>query len=131
MKVLSARIWWLLGAITIASTPLSAQHVTPVGVVREHVIAFQPQSASSSHAMGTPSLLPSGDSSTPSIGRIAVTVLGAGIGAFVGVASVEIYKQANGKSSCSCDHSADYTGAAIGALTFGTLAWWLGGKWFD
>ena len=131
MKALFARLCWLLAAGTMASPPLSAQRISPAGVVQSRIDASELAVASSVHAVFTAVLPSPNDVAHRSIGQVAVTILGAGIGAFVGVASVEIYKQANGKSSCSCDHSADYTGATIGVLTLGGVAWLLGGKWFD
>ena len=130
MKVRSAAIWVVLGTATIAFKPLPAQRVSPSAVVSTETLTARSVDAGAP-TLTRPERFAPDEGRHPSIGRVAATLLGAGLGAFIGVASVEIYKQTNGKSSCSCNRSADYTGAAIGAVTLGGVAWWLGGKWFD
>ena len=112
---------WLCGvsaAVLVAVHPLRAQRVAPLGVVgaqRGTSAAVMPRD---------------GDARGPRAARIATTVAGVGMGAYVGVVAVEVTKQATGRSSCSCDHGADYAGAAAGALALGSLSWWIAGHWF-
>lgn len=114
------RLCCVSAAVLIAVHPLHAQRVTPLGVV-------------SAQRGASAAMMPryeDNDARGPRAVRIAATVAGVGIGGFMGVNAVEITKQATGRSSCSCNHSADYVGAAAGALALGSLSWWIAGHWF-
>ena len=112
-----ARVGVLCAAIWLVPRPLVAQRLAAVGVVHQGVSAVPP------------SLAPSSDSSHRTGARAAVTFVGVAVGAYAGVAAVEIYRATNGISSHRGKRGADYVGAVIGATLFGAGTWLLSGKW--
>lgn len=111
------RVGVLCAAIVLVSSPVLAQRLAAAGVVGQAVSAkaiLPVPSADSSHRTGA---------------RAAVAVVGVAVGAYAGVAAVEIYRANSGISSHRGKRGADYVGAVIGATLFGVGTWLLSGKW--
>lgn len=107
------KAYLFLCAACWATHPLEAQRAMPVGVtapIAQHLMTLN-------------------DAQDHSEKRVALTMVGVVVGAYAGVATVEVYRATHNISSHKGKRGADYVGGTLGAATFGFGTWWLSGKW--